>query len=116
MPARLVSVGDEQAFWFKDWDGSVDFVAHNIKEFKKALKSVPESSLEFHMREDKNDFSVWLSSVLQQENVAERMQAVKALNLKGNDLREALLKCFRPARRVRKKHHNSKSLREAIVG
>lgn len=111
-----ITVGDDQAFWFKDWDGNVVFVAHNVKEFKKALKVVPESCLEFHLREDKNDFSAWLENVMNQKAVAERIQAVKALDLKGEELRRSLLKCFRPARRVRKKHHSSESLREALIG
>lgn len=116
MATHNVTVGDEQAFWFKDWNGNVVFVAHNIKEFKKALKAVPNSCLEFHLREDKNDFSAWLESVMNQKAVSERIQAVKALNLKGEKLRKSLLRCFRPMKKIHKRQHSSKSLREALLG
>lgn len=120
--AKAIRVDDGAAFWFRDWNGNVDFVAHDLKEFKKALKAVPAESLEFHLREDKNDLSVWLDGVMKRKAVAEAMWGVKQKCLTGNELRKSLLRCFKPRGKVVpvKRTRNSKSLkstlRKALVG
>ncbi|MCD4739637.1 DUF5752 family protein [archaeon] len=124
MVARNVCVDDGQAFWFSDWNGSVGFVAHDVREFKKGIKEVSDTSLEFHLREDKNDFSAWLEVVLSNKNVADAFWGVKSKCLTGRELRRSLLKCFKPKKKVIKKFTSKKksrksikqSLRRALVG
>ena len=94
MGTKIIHVEDDQAFWFKDWNGNVDFVAHDVREFKKALKLVSGESLEFHLREDKNDFSAWLEVAMKRKDLANSIWGVKEQCLTGNDLRKSLLKCF----------------------
>ncbi len=125
--AKVNRVSDEEAFWFKDWNGNVDYVAHDVKEFKRALKEVSDESLEFHLREDKNDFSAWLDAAMRKKDVADAVWAVKEKCLRGNELRKSLVRCFKPRRKAaHKKESKSKkrkgrrslkhSLRRALVG
>jgi hypothetical protein len=85
---------DDQAFWFSSSSGCVGQIAHSLEEFVQHLKSVPVESLEFHMREDKNDFEAWLSNILSKKRLSKKMVVLKMQGLRGEDLRKALVKLF----------------------
>jgi hypothetical protein len=93
--AKILS--DNQAFWFCNSNGCVGQIAHSIEEFAEHLKSVPIESIEFHLREDKNDFEAWLSNILSRKRLSKKMVLLKMQGLRGEDLRKALLKLFEKA-------------------
>jgi len=88
------SVSNEKAFWFCNRNGWVGKIAHNLDEFSREIKNVPTDSLEFHIRDDKNDFEVWLRDVLQEKRISKKTAKIKKQGLKGEELRKALIGLF----------------------
>jgi len=88
------NVPNNQAFWFCSHNKWVGQIAHNLDEFAKEIKAVPVDSLEFHFRDDKNDFETWLINVMQEKRLAKRVSKIKRQGLKGEDLRKALTSLF----------------------
>jgi hypothetical protein len=88
------TVLNNQAFWFCSHSKWVGQIAHNLDEFAKEVKIVPADSLEFHLRDDKNDFEAWLINVMQEKRLAKRVSKIKKQSLKGEDLRKALISLF----------------------
>ena len=90
----IKNVSNEQAFWFCNSKGWVGKIAHNVDEFSKDVKSVPTDSLEFHLRDDKNDFEAWLKNSLQEKRLSKKMTQIKKQKLRGEELRKALEALF----------------------
>jgi len=88
------NVSNEKAFWFCNSNGWVGKIAHNLNEFSKDIKSVSVDSLEFHLRDDKNDFEVWLRDILKEKRLSKKTAKIKKQNLKGEELRKALIGLF----------------------
>jgi hypothetical protein len=88
------TVSKEQAFWFCNSKGWVGRIAHSLEEFAKEIKVVPIESLEFHLRDGKNDFEAWLSSVMQEKRLAKRIAKIKKEGPRGEELRKALVSLF----------------------
>jgi hypothetical protein len=88
------NVSNEKAFWFCNRNGWVGKIAHNLDEFSREINSVPIDSLEFHVRDDKNDFEVWLRDVLQEKRLSKKIAKIKKQGLKGEELRKALISLF----------------------
>jgi len=88
------SVSKEQAFWFCNNKGWIGHIAHTVDEFSKEVKAVPTDSLEFHLRESKNDFESWMANVMQEKRLAKKMAQIKKQGLRGEDLRKALVALF----------------------
>ncbi len=65
-------------------------VAHNLSEFSECLKTVPTESLEFHLRDDKNDFEIWLKEVMEKPKFAASMKRIKKKGIKGDVLRASV--------------------------
>jgi hypothetical protein len=84
------NVSDDKAFWFCTNLGSIGKSAHNLAEFSQCLKIVPIDCLEFHLREDKNDFEVWLKDVMERPKFAATMKRIKKKNLKGDKLKASI--------------------------
>jgi alpha-amylase len=85
------SVPDEMAFWFCNKEGFAGQISHSLEEFASHIKVVPIESLEFHLREDKNDFEAWLMNVMQKKRLARKMAKVKKMGLQGEELRNSLV-------------------------
>jgi len=85
-------VKDDKAFWFCNSSGSLGKVAHSIKEFSEDLKTVPVSSLEFHLRDNKNDFEAWLKQIMEEPKLASGMKRIKSKGLKGEELKSSIHK------------------------
>jgi predicted transcriptional regulator len=66
------------------------FKAESIRTFYDAAKQVPVESLEFHVY--RSDFENWLRSEIQDAVLADELARVKNAGLKGEELREAILK------------------------
>lgn len=110
--ARAKRVEDDQAFWFRDWNGNVDYVAHDMNEFKDAIEAVPTESLEFHLREDRNDFSVWLENIMNRKGYSSKVQKIKEENLSGKKLRDSLLTCFGRKKKTKRRTTKKKATKK----
>ena len=88
------NVSKEQAFWFCNNKGWIGHIAHNIEEFSKEIRIVPVDSLDFHLREGKNDFESWMMNVMQEKRLAKKMTQIKRQGLRGEDLRKTLISLF----------------------
>lgn len=80
-------VSDDKAFWFCKSSGSIGKGAHNLIEFSECIRTVPVESLEFHMRENKNDFETWLIKIMEEPRLAEDVRNIKSKGLKGEALK-----------------------------
>jgi hypothetical protein len=69
-------------------------MAHNLDEFANQVKIVPLDSLEFHLRDGKNDFEAWLINIMQEKRLAKKAAKIKKEGLRGEDLRRALINLF----------------------
>lgn len=85
-------VSDEKAFRFCTSSGFTGRIAHNLSEFSECLETVPTESLEFHLRENKNDFEAWLKKVMEEPKFAASMKRIKKKNIRGNALRASIKK------------------------
>ena len=88
-------VADNKAFWFCTRTGFIGKKAHSLSEFTEAIKTVPAESLEFHLRDNKNDFAAWLFDTMQEPKIAEEMKKIKIKNLRGETLRASLSKAVK---------------------
>lgn len=71
-------------------DKPLDFSAHSLEEFYRLVKQVCSDSLDFHLY--RGDFERWLREVLGDKNLADETDNIKAAEIKGEELRKALLK------------------------
>ncbi|RLG21070.1 hypothetical protein DRN74_03470 [Candidatus Micrarchaeota archaeon] len=90
-------LGDNKAFWFCDPNGiRIGDVARSFTEFKRKLRIVPLSSIEYHMyREEISDFEKWLRKVLRRTKYANKIAKIRESRIYGEDLRKALLRALR---------------------
>jgi len=88
------TVSKEQAFWFCNNKGWIGQIAHSVDEFANQIKVVPLDSLEFHLRDNKNDFEAWLKNVMQEKRLAKSIEKIKKQSLKGEELRKVLVSLF----------------------
>jgi DNA-binding Lrp family transcriptional regulator len=85
-----VSVSAELSFnFYFDVDKPVGFYAQSLDEFYRMIKQVCSDSLEFHLY--RGDFENWLRDVCKDEALAKAFGTLKSEELKGEDLRKALL-------------------------
>jgi hypothetical protein len=85
-------VSDDKAFWFCKSSGSIGKGAHNLTEFSQCIRTVPVESLEFHLRENKNDFEAWLIRIMEEPKLAEEVRSIKSKGLKGEALKVSMNK------------------------
>lgn len=84
-------VSEEAAFHFyADMDKPLGSSAQSIEEFYSHIKQVGCDSLEFHLFRE--DFERWLYDVLHDKEIAREAAKIRTKGLKGEELREALLK------------------------
>jgi Mn-dependent DtxR family transcriptional regulator len=88
-----MQVPSELAFHFYvEVDKPLGFSAVSLEEFYRLVKEVCSDSLEFHLY--RGDFERWLQDVLKDDELAEAVAGLKADELKGEDLRKAILKAI----------------------
>lgn len=84
-------VSSEMSFQFYEgMDKPLGLTAKSIEDFYKAIKQVGSASLEFHLY--RGDFEKWLSDVCGEKKLAQESATLKTTELKGEELRTALLK------------------------
>ncbi len=86
-------VPEKEIFQFYiDMDKPIGFSAHSLEEFYRIVKKVCSDSLDFHLY--RGDFERWLREVLSDKDLADEIQNIKATEIKGEELRKALLKAI----------------------
>lgn len=68
------------------------FSAESLKDFYEIVKRVAVESLEFHLY--RGDFENWIKAVFKDAALADGLANLKALKLKGEDLRQGILKAI----------------------
>ncbi len=86
------NVSEDKAFWFCTGSGFTGKIAHNLSEFSECLKTVPTESLEFHLRDNKNDFEAWLKGAMNEPKFAASMKRIKKKGIRGDVLRASINK------------------------
>jgi hypothetical protein len=86
-------VSSEMSFLFYvGVDKPIGFSASSMEEFYSFIKQVIVDSLEFHLY--RGDFENWLKDVFKDSELAEAFGALKTEEVKGEDLRKALVKAI----------------------
>jgi hypothetical protein len=78
--------------FYVDIGKPLGFTALSLEQFYMFIKQVTTDSLEFHLY--RGDFENWLKEVVKNEELAQTFGALKTTELKGEDLRIALLKAL----------------------
>jgi predicted transcriptional regulator len=87
------SVSAELGFnFYVDIDKPLGFSASSLDEFFRTIKQVCSDSLEFHLY--RGDFEKWLQEVCKDEDLVKAFGTLKAQELKGENLRKALLQAI----------------------
>jgi len=89
---RLATLTGNEPFLFNTAEGKENFtgiMSWSLKGFVKALQTVDVKSLEFH--DGKGDFEPWAEHSLQDNVLSRALRNVKGMNLRGEDLRKALV-------------------------
>ncbi|MGW8289373.1 MAG: hypothetical protein ACWGNP_03785, partial [Candidatus Bathyarchaeia archaeon] len=87
---RLATLTANEPFLFHTKAGKENFMGvmtWSLKGFAKALQTVDMEALEFHNR--RGDFESWAKHSLQDEVLARQLREIRALKLKGKELRKA---------------------------
>jgi predicted transcriptional regulator len=66
------------------------FSAASLKDFYEIVKRIAAESLEFHLY--RGDFENWIKTALENAPLADELASLKSANLKGEELRQKLLK------------------------
>ncbi len=87
----LAPVPEGMAFQFYySIDHPADTTANTLQDLYKAIKQINAQSLEFHLYRE--DFEAWLTEAVKDPKLTQDFGNVRALNLKGEELRSELLK------------------------
>jgi hypothetical protein len=93
----IAKVPEGKGFYFCDKDRKTSSIiytgvyAGSLEEFLEALRKVPVSSLEYHLRAGVNDFENWSRDVLKIDALANQFREVKARGESGEALRGELI-------------------------
>jgi predicted transcriptional regulator len=84
-------VPEEMVFrFYYGIDQPAGLTANSLGDFYKIIKKTSVDSVEFHLY--RGDFEAWLKDVCKEAELAEEFKGVKALGLKGEELKAELLK------------------------
>ena len=72
--------------FYEDIHKPLHQIAMGLEDFDEKIKSIPSSSLEFHM--NRGDFSKWVEDTLGDIKLA---RAIKRIKTRGEDLRRELI-------------------------
>ena len=88
-----MSVSAESGFnFYVDIDKPLGFSALSLDELYRTIKQVRSDSVEFHLY--RGDFEKWLQEVCKDEDLAKAFGTSKSEELKGENLRKALLQAI----------------------
>jgi DNA-binding Lrp family transcriptional regulator len=92
LKAFTTFAGEESFHFYVGVDKPLGFSAQSLTEFYRFIKQVTADSLEFHLY--RGDFENWLREVSKDPELAAAVGNLKADELKGEALRNALLKAI----------------------
>ena len=72
-------------FYFNVCDGGT---LKNVKELKKALKTMSEDVFYFHVNESKNDFANWIKDIFKMEELAQELYKARTMEETKNILKK----------------------------
>lgn len=67
------NVAPEKSFWFCDGQ-----VAKNLRELVSILEKMPPNVFDYHVNNNKNDFSRWVADVFGQATLSKEIQKIKS--------------------------------------
>jgi len=85
-------VPPDKSFFFYTGVGPENFtgiIARSLSDFREKVKTVDVRSLEFHI--PRRDIERWVRDVLEDEELAERIEQIRQLKLEGEPLRNRIL-------------------------
>ncbi len=86
-------IPSENAFnFYVGVDKPLGIKAETVEEFYRQIRQVYSDTLEFHLY--RGDFENWIRFILKDDELATDFANIKAANLKGEELRKALLKAI----------------------
>ncbi len=89
----VIPVSRDMAFHFYTAIGQpTGFSAESLKDFYEIVKRVTVESLEFHLYRE--DFENWIKAVFKDATLAEALANLRASQLKGEDLRQGILRAI----------------------
>jgi hypothetical protein len=89
-----ISFPPDKAFYFYSEVGSyTGMLAPSIQSFIEVLSKVGSQSLEFHLY--RRDFELWIENVVQAPELAENIGGLRREGLKGEVLRQELIKVIK---------------------
>ncbi|UCH31549.1 MAG: glycoside hydrolase family 57 protein [Candidatus Bathyarchaeota archaeon] len=80
---------DKAFTFFYEFARPTHFVTSNLLEFAEVLKKINVQSLQYHM--ERGDFERWLSQVLGDKKLAQRIASIAQENIFGEKLRKRIL-------------------------
>jgi len=80
---------DKGFTFFYEFARQTSITAHDLFEFARALRNVPTQSIQYHV--ERADFERWLSQVLGDKKLAEKVGALAVEKLVGESLRKRLV-------------------------
>jgi hypothetical protein len=87
----ITDVPEDMTFHFYTAVGQpTGFSAESLKEFYEIVKRVATASLEFHLY--RGDFENWIAAAFEDKALADKLAGLKAANVKGEELRQEILK------------------------
>jgi predicted transcriptional regulator len=69
-----------------------EFNALSLEEFYRFIKQIGADSLEFHLY--RGDFENWIKDICKDTGLATKVESIRAAGLKGEELRQELLKAL----------------------
>ncbi len=89
----ITPVPKEMAFHFYMEVGQpAGFSAESIKDFYEIVKRVAVESVEFHLY--RGDFENWIKTAVEDAALADELASLKSANVKGEELRQGILKAI----------------------
>jgi len=89
----------EKAFYFNNPARGEGTFVRSLEEFLETLKEAPQEVVDFHMREDVNDFENWMRNVIKDIALADELKRIK--EEKGAD-RDELVKAVEKRLKTKK--------------
>jgi hypothetical protein len=69
----LGKVNEGSEFHFCDENGHVGYTAGSLEDFDEMLREVPAKSVNFHLREEYNDFEAWVRNAVGDDVLADKL-------------------------------------------
>lgn len=90
----------DRSFYFYNPIKGEGAFARSMEEFLETLKEAPQEVLDFHLREDVNDFETWVRNILKDVRFADDLKKLKEGELDREKIMELIDKKLNEHRRM----------------